>query len=201
MKCRKGGSEVKTDASNDSLSPLPQSRLPAAACRAQWAYERTSTLSLPALWWLVRRDRGHPPLPAADPTRGDRQSLAARHAGGQPAGGGGGPGVQLRDDWPLAAPGRPPRRGAHPGAGARPAPLHPGGRRILVLRPQKDGAGTVCDPPSDGVAAALTAPASAGEAGEWGGRTGRGGGWVAGPACRAALGAPHPPRAGGGVDQ
>src|SRR5258708_6492881 len=80
----------------------------------------------------------------------------------------GGTGEQVVDDWPLAAPGRPPRRGAHPGAGARPAPLHPGGRRILVLRPQKDGAGTACDPPSDGVAAALTAPASAGEAGEAG---------------------------------
>src|SRR5258708_11891941 len=165
MSCWKGGLEVRDEASNDSRSAVPQSRLPAAAaCRAQWPYERTATLPLPGLWRLVRRDRGHAALPAADPARGDRARPAARHAAGQSASGRGGERPQLRDDQPLATSGRTPCRGAHPGARARLTALHPGGRRILVLRPQKDGAGPVSDPPSDGVAAAVKAPAPAGQA-------------------------------------
>src|SRR5258707_4861183 len=164
MSCWEGGSEVRHDAPNDSLSALPQSRLPAAACRAQWAYERASTLSLPGLRRLVRRDAGHTALPVAHPTRGDRPRPADRHAAGQPAGGRGDHRAQLRDDQPLAAPGRAPCRGAHAGASARSAPLHPRSRRILVLRPQKDGSGAASDPAPDGVASAVRAPAGAGEA-------------------------------------
>src|SRR5258707_4437022 len=164
MSCWKGGSEVRHDASNDSLSALPQSRLPAAACRAQWPYERTSTLPLPGLGRLMRRDRGHAALPAADPARGDRARPAARHAAAQSASGRGGERPQLRDDQPLATSGRTPCRGAHPGARARLTALRGGGRRMLVLRPQKDGAGPVSDPPSEGVAAAVKAPAPAGQA-------------------------------------
>ncbi len=37
MNCWKGGWEVKSDASNDCLSALSQSRVPAAPRRAQWA--------------------------------------------------------------------------------------------------------------------------------------------------------------------
>src|SRR5262249_8118302 len=65
---QEGGSEVRHDAPNDSLSALLQSGLPASPCRAQWAYERASALSLFELRCLVRRDAGHAALPAADST-------------------------------------------------------------------------------------------------------------------------------------
>src|SRR5260221_7895536 len=126
MSCWKGGSEVRHEASNDSRSAVPQSRLPAAACRAQWPYERTATLPLPGLWRLVRRDRGHAALPAADPARGERARPAARHAAEAFARGRGGERAPILDALPVGPSGRTPCRGAPPGGRALLPTLPPG---------------------------------------------------------------------------